>query len=426
MTVKEKLQKKLAKLTARRDEVMQNIIAEGDAEARTAMGETLKALKDDIAEVEEMIAQIDEPADGNEGNEGGEGAAEGRGFNPVSAIQYGATRKKDDEGTSSMEYRKAFQKYMATGMMEYRADETGKTTDTNIKTVIPQNLVDKIMEKFEQLGVIYNLVTKTSYAVGQAIPTDSVKPTATWVGRNTSTLTNSTSGEGATSDSQKKELGALITFAHFKLRCEIRYTEEVSRMTLPAFEALFIKQVGEAMLRAQEIAIVEGDGYGMPTGILNNKAETGKAIEVAKLTYKVLCDAEAAIPTEYEGGTKWCMTKKTFMGFMSMTDNNGQPIARVNYGIGGKVERTLLGRDVVLYIPQAGSKLKDFAEGTAGNLFAFLYDFSDYVLNTNYDLGVSHAKDWDNEDHKTKAVLSCDGKAIDIGSLITLTSKAAT
>lgn len=426
MTLKEKLQKKLAKLTARRDEVMQGIIAEGDAEARAAMGETLKALKEDIAEVEEMIAQIDEPAnEGNEGNEGGEGATEGRGFNPVSAMQYGATRKKEDEGTSSMEYRKAFQKYMATGNMEYRADETGKTTDTNIKTVIPQNLVDKIMEKFEQLGVIYNLVTKTSYPVGQAIPTDGVKPTATWVGRNTSTLSNSTTGEGATSDSQKKTLGALITFSHFKLRCEIRYTEEVSRMTLPAFEALFIKQVGEAMLRAQEFAIVEGDGYGMPTGILNNTPETGKALEVAKLTYKVLCDAEAAIPTEYEGGTKWCMTKKTFMGFMSMTDQNGQPIARVNYGIGGKVERTLLGRDVVLYIPQAGSKLKDFAEGAAGNLFAFLYDFSDYVLNTNYDLGVSHAKDWDNEDHKTKAVLACDGKAIDIGSLITLKTKAA-
>ena len=429
MTVKEKLQKKLAKLTARRDEVMQSIIAEGDAEARAAMGETLKALKEDIAEVEEMIAQIDEPAnEGNEGNEGGEGAAEGRGFNPVSAMQYGATRKKDDEGTSSMEYRKAFQKYMATGKMEYRADEAAATTDTNINTVIPENLVNKIMEKFEQLGVIYNLVTKTSYAVGQAIPTDGVKPTATWVGRNTSTLSSSTTGEGATSDSQKKQLGALITFSHFKLRCEIRYTEEVSRMTLPAFEALFIKQVGEAMLRAQEFAIVEGDGYGMPTGILNNTPEEGKAltIEDGELTYKKLCECEAAIPTQYEGGTKWCMTKKTFMQFVAMTDSVGQPIARVNYGIDGKPERTLLGRDVVLYIPQAGSKLKDYsASAAAGTLVAFLYDFSDYVLNTNYDLGVSHAKDWDNEDHKTKAVLACDGKVIDKGSLVTLSVATA-
>ena len=31
-----------------------------------------------------------------------------------------------------------------------------------------------------------------------------------------------------------------------------------------------------------------------------------------------------------------------------MTDKNGQPIAKVNYGTSGKPERTLLGRTVVL------------------------------------------------------------------------------
>ena len=419
MNIREMLEKRMETLIARRDELMQSIVSEEDKEARAAMGETLKALKDDIAEAENMIAQLDEPADDDNGGE--EASAEGRKFNPVAAMTYGKRKKTEDP--ENLEYRKAFQKYMATGKMEYRADETGMTTDTYVGTVIPENLVAKIMEKFEQLGVIYNLVTKTSYAVGQAIPTDGVKPVATWVGRNNTTLSNSTYGEGATSDSQKKTLGALITFAHYKLRCEIRYTEEVDRMTLPAFEALFVKQVGEAMLRAQEFAIVEGDGYGMPTGILNETPATGKALTVSKIEYKTLVNAEAAIETQYEGGTKWCMTKKTFMQFVGMTDQNGQPIARVNYGIDGKPERTLLGRDVVLYIPQAGSKLKDYAGGT--ELFAFLFDFSDYVLNTNYDLGISHAKDWDNEDHKTKAVLACDGKVIDKGSLITLTAATA-
>lgn len=425
MNIKEMLQEKHKKLSARRDEVMQSIITEEDKETRAALGETLAALKDDIAEAENMLSQLDEPAD-----DGSADGGEGRKFNPVAAMTMPVQKRADNgDYTSSVEYRSAFQKFMSTGHMEYRADETGKTTDTNVSTVIPQNLINQIMEKFEQLGVIYNLVTKTSYPVGQSIPVDGVKPTATWVGRNTTTLSSSTTGEGASSDSQKKTLGALITFSHYKLRCEIRYTEEVSRMTLPAFEALFVKQVGEAMLRAQEFAIVEGDGYGMPTGILNNTAATGQALTIASgssLDYETLCECEAAIPTEYESGTKWCMTKKTFMSFMAMTDNNGQPIARVNYGIGGKPERTLLGRDVVLYIPQSGSKLKDFSTSvTADTLVAFLFDFSDYVLNTNYDLGVSHARDWDNEDHKTKAVLACDGKAIDTGSLVTLTIDVA-
>ena len=121
------------------------------------------------------------------------------------------------------------------------------------------------------------------------------------------------------------------------------------------------------------------------------------------------------------------MTKKTFMQFMAMTDSNGQPIARVNYGINGRPERTLLGRDVVLYIPQAGSNLGTYADSvTADTIFAFLVDFGDYVLNTNYNLGIQNAIDWDNEDHKTKAVLACDGKLIVSDSLITLTKKKAT
>lgn len=417
VTIKEFLMNQHKTLNERKATLTESLINSESKEERAEIGETLKTLAAEIAAVEEQLSSIDEPA----GGEGGEG----RGLNVLSTLEMRGA--KSEEGTSSLEYRKAFQKYMATGIMEARADETTKTTDANVATVIPENLVNKILEKFEQLGVIYNLVTKTAYAVGQSIPVDSVKPVATWVGRNTNTPASSTNGEGGTSDAQKKTLGALISFTHYKLRCEIRYTEEVSTMALPAFEALFVKQVGEAMLRAQEFAIVEGDGYGMPAGILNNTADEGKAIKTTKLEYKTLCDMEAALPVEYENGAKWCMTKKTFMGFMGMTDLQGQPIARVNYGINGKPERTLLGRDVVIYVPQTGSKLVDFSASAAeGSKVAFMYDFSDYVLNTNYDLGIHHAKDWDNEDHKTKAVLACDGKIIDKGSLVTLEIGSAT
>lgn len=426
MTIKEYLNSNLERLMNEQKNLRGSLVTENDAEKRAQIGTTLETLEQEIAEARNALAEVDEPAAAGNGGDDGNGG-EGRGLNVVATMQ--TRNAQNDEGTSSLEYRKAFQKYMATGKMELRADASTNTTDTNVSTVIPENLVTKILEKFEQLGVIYNLVTHTSYAVGQSIPVDGVKPTATWVGRNTSALSSSTSGEGVSSDSQNKTLGASIVFAHFKLRCEIRYTEEVATMTLPAFEALFVKQVGEAMLRAQEFAIVEGDGYGMPTGILNYAPDSGKAITIAagnNLSYENLCECEAAIPVEYENGTKWCMTKKTFMSFIGMVDQNGQPIARVNYGIDGKPERTLLGRDVVLYVPQANSKLKDFTTSAeADTLVAFLYDFSDYVLNTNYDLGISHATDWDNEDHKTKAVLACDGKVIDKGSLVTLSIDVA-
>lgn len=379
------------------------LVNSNDVEERKSINETITKLDAEIRELEKQINDLDLPA----------GEKKGTNLRTIGTnVQEGA----DEDVYSSLEYRKAFMKAILTrSKIDFRADQSTATTDTGISTVIPTNLANYILEKFEQLGVIYNLVTKTSYPVGQTIPTDGVKPVATWV------------AEGATSDSQKKTLGGVITFSHFKLRCEIRYTEEVNTMTLSIFEALFVKQVSEAMLRSIEAAIVDGNGTSQPKGILTETAPTGQAIEVAaadKLTYQLLCDVEATIPVQYEGTTKWCMTKKTFMKFMAMTDANGQPIARVNFGIGGRTERTLLGRDVVLYIPQSGSKLGTYADTVeADTIFAFLADFGDYVLNTNYNLGIQNAIDWDNEDHKTKAVLACDGKMIVKDSLITLTKK---
>jgi len=110
------------------------------------------------------------------------------------------------------------------------------------------------------------------------------------------------------------------------------------------------------------------------------------------------------------------MSKKTFMSFISMTDANGQPIARVNYGKGGKPERTLLGRPVAT----TGAYLTSFSAATTGVIFAFIFNFSDYVLNTVYDIGIQRKQDWATEDMLTKAVMSVDGKVVDKGSLVTL------
>lgn len=390
MTIKEKLTAKLNKLNARRDELMKSIVDEENKETRAALGATLTALKEDIAEVEEMLKQVDEPAAASGDPADPAAPTDARGLSVVGTM---TARKADTEtGTGSMEYRKAFQKFIATGNMEKR----DSTTTTDVGVVIPENLVNKILEKMEKLGTVLNLVTHTNFAVGQSIPKDGVKPVATWV------------AEGAGSEAQKKGLNGSVIFASHKLRCEVRMSEEVANMTLSAFETLFIKQVSEAMVRAKEDAIIAGDGNGKPTGILAGEVPEGQAIEGA-LSYKLLCDAEAALPEEYEANAKWAMTKKQFMAFIGMVDSQKQPIARVNYGIDGKPERYLLGREVVITASMANRTVD-----------AMIYDFSDYILNTNYNLGVKHAQDWDNEDHKTKAVEACDGKSIDNGSLVTL------
>ena len=318
-----------------------------------------------------------------------------------------------EDFTNSMEYRKAFMNYVQTGTpisREFKnADASTKTSD--VGEMIPQTVLEKIVEKMEVVGIIYNLVTKTSYKGGLKIPTSSVKPTASWV------------AEGAGSTKQKKTTGS-ISFAYNKLRCAVSSSLEVETMSLAVFETTFIKNVSEAMIKAIEQAIISGTGSNQPTGILSETVVTGQNVDVAKtakVTYETLVNAEAALPLAYEGEAKWFMTKKTFMAFIGMTDDNKQPIARVNYGINGKPERTLLGRQVILndYMTSINDTL------SSDTVVAFLFNPADYVLNSNLNMTIKKYEDNDTDDMVTKAIMLVDGKVVDKNSLVTITKKSA-
>lgn len=314
----------------------------------------------------------------------------------------------------SAEYKTAFMRNVLNGSeipsKFQNADANTKTSD--VGAVIPTTTMQKIVEKMEAIGMVLPLVTRTNYKGGLAIPTSSVKPTATWV------------AEGATSDKQKKTTGSIV-FSYYKLRCAISMSLEVSVVTYPIFEAQFVQNVADAMVKAQESAIISGDGSGKPKGILAETVVTGQNVDVAKansITYADLVAAEAALPQAYDGSAVWCMTKKTFMTqVIGMVDSNKQPVARVNYGIAGKPEYSIFGRRVVL----VGDYMDSYvAAPTADSIVAFIFDFNDYVLNTNYGVTVKRYTDETTDDEIMKAIALVDGKVIDKNSLVTITKKS--
>lgn len=309
----------------------------------------------------------------------------------------------------SEEYRKAFMEYVCRGKelpVQYRADATTATTD--IGAIVPPVTLNRIVEKIEAYGMILPLVNRTAYKTGMNIPVASIKPTATW------------GAEGAGSDKQKLPLDAAITFGHFKLRCAVSVTLETNEMALSAFETRLVNAISEAMAKAIEQAILTGTGSGQPTGILTD-ADKGESMSLSKLTYKDLVAAEAALPMEYENNAVWVMSKKTFMEFVGMTDTQGQPVARVDHGIGVAPERTLLGRRVVLtnYLPAFSSSLK------TTDVFAMIYNFGDYTLNTNFAVGIKTYEDNDTDDIVRKSIMVVDGKPVDYTSLVKLTGAAS-
>ena len=314
---------------------------------------------------------------------------------------------------NSIDYRKAFMNHVIKGSeipSEFRnANANTKTTD--VGEMIPTTIMERIIEKLESTGMILPLITRTSLKGGVEIPTSNVKPVATWV------------AEGAGSAKQKKTT-ASISFGYHKLRCAISMSLEAEVMALEVFERVFVANVVEAMVKAVEQSVINGTGTGQPKGILKETVADGQNVEIPAaqdVKYATLVEAEAALPLAYESDAVWFMTKKTFMKFVGMVDDQKQPIARVNYGINGRPERTLLGRQVILndYMTSLGATI------TEDTVVAFLFNPKDFVLNTNLNMTIKKYEDNDTDDMITKAIMLVDGKVIDKNSLVTITKKFA-
>lgn len=377
------------------------------AEQLTALEGEVTALKTEragiVAAAEQRNGILNSIA---EGRSGGNVV---RSFPSPAAAPAGGEQRQEDDPYNTMEYRRAFMNYTLRGTpipAEFRADATSKTSENG--AVIPTTILDRIVEKMEAVGMILPLVTQTAYKGGVSVPTSSAKPVATWT------------AEGTGSDKQKKATGS-ITFAYHKLRCAVAVSVEMNTVALPVFETSMVNNVVEAMTRGTEESIVSGDGVGKPKGVLKETPPEGQALTSKVPCYADLVNAEAVLPLAYEGKAVWCMSKKTFMTYAGLCDEVGQPIGRTNYGIAGKPERSLMGRPVVCcdYVPS-------FAAGLEANkVYAFLFDFTDYILNTNYAMTIKKYEDNETDDMVTKAIMLVDGKVVDKNSLVTIAMPAA-
>lgn len=329
--------------------------------------------------------------------------------------QWGNTIKAGGNGAemySSVEYRKAFMDYVLSGgkkeiPAEFRANAVTKTSD--VGAVIPNTIIQRIIDKLDASGMVLREVTRTNLQGGVTYPVSTLKPVATWA------------AEGAGSDKQKKTVTG-ITFGYYKLRCAVAITLETSVTTLDIFEQTLVNNITEAMVIGFEKAIINGTGSAQPKGVLAETVPADRTITVAeKITYTNVVDAEAALPQAYEGNSKWYMSKKTFMGFIGQVDSNGQPIARVNYGLGGAPERYILGRPVVC------NDYMESLSASTGNekVVAFLFNMKNYALNTNYEMGIKTYEDNDTDDQVMKAIILADGKVIDNNGLVFLKTAAA-
>lgn len=389
MNIKDYLTNMISDKEAKANEIRAAIEASEDVNEVRTLGANLTDINNEIEEARNQLKAME---------------TETR-FNPLGTygVKTEEKREKVEDITNTIEYRTAFMALVTKGTpipAELRVNANTLTSD--VPSVIPTMLVDRIVEGMTVCGMILPLVTRTAFAGGVVVPTSAVKPVATWV------------AEGASSDRQKKTTGS-VTFSYYKLRCEISMSAEVGAMALSAFETAFVANVVDAMVVAREKAILAGTGVGQPTGILAGTIPAGQIVTTTgtsgAVTYADLLAMEGTLPQEFDATAVYFCTKADFYNkILAAVDDNGQPVARINMGIDGRPERTLLGRPVIIH---------PYATEMGDNILG-LYDFRDYIENTIYDLGIMRQRDWETEDLLTKAVMSVDGKPVSLDSLVVM------
>lgn len=304
------------------------------------------------------------------------------------------------EKRSSMEYRKAFMDFIQRGIkndiLETRVDAA--TTTTTAATVIPTTVLDEIVKVSKVSGNILPKVRKMNIKGGVKVPTISVIPTASWISEDTP------------SDRQAIPTGS-VTFSYYGLEVKIAQTLLSEYTSIDAFEKEFAILAVEAMTNAKEIAIFNGSGSGQPTGILKTTGVNETSLTAANLVkYDKLVEAVGKLPVGYRTGAEFAMASATWDKIVGMVDTQGQPVARVNYGL-GETTRSLLGYPVNLV---EEDRIKGIGTATADTDYILvLGQFNKYAINSNGNLGVYKYRDEDKNQDVTKALEFLDGKVLD-------------
>ena len=414
------MKKKLLALLAKKEERKKQL---GDTAKTTESVAELRSINTELETLNAEIAELRSMADAlpDEGEEEGElrgqetqeqrntppGQLNVLGTYGVGGNNGNESRSADPHDTP--EYRQAFMQYVTKGIkseqLEFRADATTGTGDIGV--IIPTTVLNKIVEKMKDYGRIWARVTKTSMQGGVEIPLSNAKPVATWV------------ADGTMSDKQKKTVQGKISFSYHKLQCRVVVELVAGTVAMPVFEQTITDNIYEAMIIALETGIINGSGTGQPLGITKDtNIPAEQIIDLNPIDfekYKTWTELYAKIPRSYRNGAVLIMADADWNKYIvGMVDGNGQPIARVNYGMDGIQSERLLGKEVI----PLEDHLPSIDDAQAGDVVAILVKLSDYMVNSNMQLFYKRYFNEDTDEWISKSTLICDGKLADRNGVV--------
>lgn len=334
-------------------------------------------------------------------------------LNPLATFGVGGgapqKRSEEEDRYGTMEYRKAFMKFAQTGEItpELRANAT--TTTGDISAVVPTTILNEVIRKVTSYGQVFSRVRKLNIKGGLTIPILSLKPVATWIGETT------------VSDKQKVQANTNVSFSYYGLECKVSTSLLADTVSLAGFENTITDLIVEAMVKALDTAILNGDGTGKALGITRDSRVPAAQIVTLTAADFAKWDAWkkkvfAKMPLSYKAGAEFYMASGTFEGYIDgMVDTQGQPVGRTNYGIADGPQERFGGKPVVQVEDDI---IAPYDVAAVGDVVAVYVDLKNYGFNSNMQLTMFRYFDHDTNEWVDKAVLIADGKLIDPNGVV--------
>ena len=426
MNRKKALEKRMARLQAKKAKLVARGQASDDANEVRSINEQVDDLNEDIAEVQEELDAINKDEEGGDPasnpGKGGEQrgtnqtpvAPELRGGNPLATYgQANPQTRATEQPFSSLEYRMAFKDYVQRGtpipedVITRAGGDTGTTVAADLGMIIPMTIMQEFIKEVSKVyGQVYAKVRKLNIKGGVKFPISKLKANFTWITETTV--------------SNKQKAGDIKDYVEFSYNVgEIRVAETLLAqvVTLELFESEITRIMVEAYVKTMDDVILAGTGTGQPLGITKDPRVTNvvefTAAEFAKWDQwrKKLF---AAIPLSKRGQGEFLFTSATVEGeLLTMKDNNDRPIFKeateLTIGESATAGR-FYGREVTLVEPDV---IKDFATAESGDVVGIYWVPQDYAINTNLQFGMKRYFDEDTNEWINKGLTIVDGKILD-------------
>lgn len=423
---KKVLEKRLARLQAKKTKLTERALASQDAAEVRSINEELGELNEEIAETQEEIDTIEEvtpdpePDPNQQRSNPPVGAQQVNNGIPMASYSQnpaGTQQRENKDPYASTEYREAFKAYVQRGtpipenLTQRAGGDAGPTVAADLGMIIPTTIMNEFIKKVSKVyGQLYSKVRKLNIQGGVKFPISDLKANFKWITETT--------------PSGRQKAGDAKEYVEFSYNIgEIRVSQTLLSqvVALQMFEEEIVRIMTEAYVEAMDKGIIAGTGAGQMLGILKDTRVTEQTGHIIEFTAEQFGDWAqwrkrlfSVIPLSKRGKGEFIFTASTVeSNLLTMKDANNRPIfkeaAELNVGESATDGR-FYGREVAMVEPDI---VADFDTAGSGDVVGVYWIPDDYAINTNLAFGMKRYFDEDKNEWVNKGLTIVDGKILD-------------